>query len=451
MHCIRLSMTENPIHDKILSMKSQSTFQRAAIQGKGIAFAFILLILTLALSPLSANSTLTEAQKQLRGEQLTIKLLTVGPGDLVYLWYGHSALVVEDRAEERTLLFDYGVFDFRQDNFYRNFAAGRLIYGVMAMDAGLRYRYLEAEDRAMEEIVLDLPPAARYEVASFLISNVQPGNNTYRYHHYYNNCATKLRDIIDEAVDGQFSAWAQQTAGEMSYRDHIRRFSNGHLLMDWLLNFLQSGVIDRSITRWDDMFLPSELQQALLEFSYTDSDGVNKPIVLEHTVLNIPETRNEIPESPRRFWPVTAAAGAAAALIGLFFYFQTMQAGKGRWRILYGSFTALFSLIPSILSFGLLLMMLFTDHDVTCWNENVLVASPLLAAAGIVSIRIARGRSRNYTLQKRLFLAQAILIGIELLGKLFFRELFIQQNWMTILFILPPTLLWGVVTSRYRL
>ncbi len=416
-----------------------------------LSFLLAVLLVFLPGSPAAADSIRDIDLAREQGKHLTIKLLTIGPGDPVYLWYGHTALIVEDALRDTEILYDYGVFDFAQDNFYRNFAMGRLIYGVVASPAWFRIQLAEREKRSVSLAVLDLPPESRFKMAEFLRENVQPGNNTYLYHHYYDNCSTRIRDVIDMAVDGQFKLWAEDIDGSMSYREHIRRFSGSRYFMDWVLNFLQSGVIDKPIRRWDDMFLPSELEKALLDFSYTDADGREQAIVSSYAILSPAFERKAPPLQPPVHWPWAAGLSIVGGGIGLFLYFRYTRAGKKGWRIAYGLYSGLGGLFAGILGIGLLFMMLFTDHDVTYWNENILLASPLLFWAGLLGIRIALGKGRNTRLQRILFAVQG-LAGIGLiLVKLLFPHFFHQQNWLTIMLIVPAALIMGIPRRSYRL
>ena len=49
-----------------------------------------------------------------------IYLATMGPGDEIFLRWGHFAIVV-DYEDKKDLLFDYGNFSFAQDDFVPNF------------------------------------------------------------------------------------------------------------------------------------------------------------------------------------------------------------------------------------------------------------------------------------------------------------------------------------------
>jgi len=376
-----------------------------------LLFTLILIISAQGIFPhmAAAADQPDKAQMAERGEYLTIKILTVGQGDSVYLWYGHIAIIVEDSLRNTEVLYDYGVFNFKQDNFFRNFAMGRLIYGVVAAPAAYRISQAEYELRNMTAATLNIPPEKRYEVAIFLQENVKPGNNTYLYHHYNDNCSTRVRDVINMAVDGQLKVWAEAQPGKMSLREHIHRHSGNNFFMDWVLNFLQSDVIDTQISLWDDMFLPEELNQNLLNFYYTDASGNSVKLVSNYEVLTDFPERKEVPPEPAKYWPVGIAVGILIGFIGLILYILYFKTKSSLWRAAYGTYTACYGLLFGFFGTALLLMMIFTNQDVTFNNENVLLASPVLLWAGILGILIAvvkRNLSgcRNYYLRFKEFL-----------------------------------------------
>ncbi len=411
-----------------------------------IPTAILIMLLVIPALPLFGN---TESAESLRGNDLKIHLLTVGPGDPVYLWYGHTALIVEDALNDVEILYDYGVFDFRQDNFFRNFAMGRLIYSITASYA--RYRIQSAIDtnRTVITATLNLPPEVRYEMALFLQENVQPGNNTYLYHHYLDNCATRIRDIIDTAVNGELKEWAEAQPGRMSYREHIRRYSDSNYLMDWLLNFLQSGSIDNPISRWDDMFLPDELLKALSDFSYEDETGKLVPLLTATEQIYTAVGRVEPYRETRSFWPYALLASTLLGailllLLYLFLHRQSRLAGR-----IYGAITAITALITGTLSIGLLLMMTLTNHEVTYRNENILVLSPLMLAVGIIGCIMLF----NSTRQMRMLQVQFILMRIQAAAALaylackgIFPGFLDQQNWLTVAITLPALTIMVIVS-----
>ncbi len=391
-----------------------------------------------------------KAQMVERGEYLSIKILTIGQDDPVYLWYGHIAIVVEDSLRDTEILYDFGVFSFKQDNFYRNFTMGRLIYGVVAAPTAYRISLAKLSGRNIMIATLDIPPEKRYETAIFLQNKVKPGNNTYLYHHYYDNCSTRIRDVINMAVDGQLETWAVAKPGRMTYRDHIRRYSGNHFFMDWVLNFLQSGVIDKPITLWDDMFLPDELNANLLNFHYIDSSRNSVKLVSKYEILSEFPERGVIPSEPAEYWPAGIAVGLLAGIAGLVLCLSFFRTGKTIWRIAYGTYSALYGLLFGTLGTVLLFMMILTNHDVTFSNENVLIASPLLLWIGILGILIAAGKKKFFRLQKLLFTIQGLAGLILLILKLIASGVFYQQNWLTLSILIPSLLIMSRFWMRER-
>ena len=74
----------------------------------------------------------------------------------------------------------------------------------------LVYRYLNRSVMAQE---LDLTAAQRDSILHQIQWYAQPENVNYRYDYYRDNCATRVRDIIDNAIGGQMRAKAGELAG----------------------------------------------------------------------------------------------------------------------------------------------------------------------------------------------------------------------------------------------
>ena len=51
-----------------------------------------------------------------RGDDLEIKLVTIGPGDDLTSWWGHTAIIVEDHKFNVSRFYNYGLFSFEQEN-----------------------------------------------------------------------------------------------------------------------------------------------------------------------------------------------------------------------------------------------------------------------------------------------------------------------------------------------
>ena len=381
-----------------------------------------------------------------QGENLTLKVAVMGPGDQLYFWWGHIALVIEDADTGSSHFFDYGLFSFDNDNFFYNFAFGRLLYSCGVSSTQRNINGYKNTNRDITVYTLDIPPELRLKVRDFAETNVLPENRDYYYHHFRDNCSTRIRDIIDIATDGQFLKQYGQSPGRFTLREHVRRHTWFSPAVDWFLNFLMGQVIDTPITVWDDMFLPSEVGKRIEEFWYTDNDGVNRKLVSSIEVLNRAEGRHGVLDVPRKQWPAELAFSLVlSAIFGFFFFLQAKKIRSG--RILAGVSMSVTSLFFGIAGLLLYFMNLFTNHDYTYQNANMLFCSPVLLAGVPFGIGYAFTKDTGKlfffgVLSRLLWLLTALGIFLSMAIKLL--PAFYQQNLTDQMLMLPLSLLFAL-------
>lgn len=371
-----------------------------------------------------------------RAEDLQIKLVTIAPGSETYALWGHTAIIVEDQRLHTARFYNYGLFSFHLENFYLNFAFGRLIFEVGASDAAWELAFYSRKNREIRIQVLNLAPAKRLQMARFLENNILPENREYLYDHYFDNCSTRIRDLIDRMVDGELAA-ITGAHSPLTLREHTRRYTYQYFFMDWLLMFLMGRSIDQPINEWDEMFLPDELEKYVGRVKYRDEQGNTIPLVSDSYIHhNVPEYHGVPARAPARWLPGLfyglVLAGAALTLA----WYKKMGSKPG--RILYGLYNSLIGFLLGIPGLVLTFLMFFTDHRVTYYNENLLLANPLTALAIPLGLLAALnvGRSSSYLLYLWRLLAAAALLA--LVGKLFTSV--DQENWQSLGAILPVLL-----------
>ena len=314
-----------------------------------------------------------------QGENLTVKIAVVGPGTELYFWWGHIALVIEDSQTGQSRFYDYGLFSFDNENFFYNFAFGRLLYSCGVSNAEYNLHVYQNTNRHVVMYTLDLPPATRLRVQEFAEVNVLPENRDYFYHHFRDNCSTRIRDIIDYATDGQFMELYGNNISRFTLREQVRRHTWFSPAADWLLSFLMGQVIDTPITEWEDMFLPSEVGRNIEDFWYTDINGVNKKLVLAKETVLVSNGRPAVLDIPRKQWPAELVFSLVlSAVFGFFFYLQARNIRAG--KILAGISMSLCGFIFGVAGLLLYFMNLFTNHDYTYQNINMVYCTPLLIA-----------------------------------------------------------------------
>ena len=130
-------------------------------------------------------------------EEATISLITIGPTQqALYSAFGHSGFRVHDPNLQIDFFYNYGVFNFNQPNFYLNFARG-INYYQLGVDEYPLYRdYYIRQNRFIHEQILNLNSQQKQKIFDFLSWNALPENRLYLYDYFYDNCATRPRDVL---------------------------------------------------------------------------------------------------------------------------------------------------------------------------------------------------------------------------------------------------------------
>ena len=385
-------------------------------------------------------------------DRYEIKLAVIGPGDELYFWWGHIGLLIKDSRTGSERFYDWGIFSFDNENFFVNFAFGRLIYTCGSSPSEWNFLHYLNTNRDITLYTLDLPPEKKEEILRYAEWNIQPENKDYFYHHFDDNCATRIRDILDMALNGQFSERYGEMPGRYTFRQHVRRHTWFNPFCDWMLCFLMGKGIDRPVTVWEEMFLPAEIGNRADEFYYTAPDGSQKKLVSKIEVLNRAVKRPIVLDVPRRQWPRELAAGCLIALIFalLLFYKEKKKPAAVCWALGQGILGFFFGFMGLILFF----MTFFTNHDYTYNNINVLFVNPLLLAAlpfgiGFVRQKTPEARRKREILIKALwtyvFAFGLISILINALPSMR------QQNWVDLALIMPPAAVLSLITFKGQL
>ncbi len=379
-----------------------------------------------------------------RGEDLKIKLVTFGPGDDIPSYWGHVGIIVEDVRLQRAKIYNYGLFSFG-DGMLVNFLMGRLVFSGGAFSVPSYLNFYRKQNREIRIATLDLSANKKTELAAKLARSVLPENREYLYHHYDDNCATRIRDYIDSAVDGQFHT-VYEKPGRMTLRDHTRRYTARDPWLEMGLDFLMNDEIDRPIRVWDEMFLPDELEQAMLEFSYTDSSGTRQKLVSDYFVFYKAQ-REKTPQEVPVHWPWALLFGLLIAALGISLSLLMRKNPSGGAGTLFGAYQALLGLFFGLPGTILFLMSTFTEHTVTYWNENLFLAHPLYLILIYAGARFAYGRIKSIKEIKYFWTFQ---IGVTLFALLLkFLPAFNQHNGYVLALLLP--LIFGSYLSVFLL
>jgi len=308
------------------------------------------------------------------GAELTVSVMTMGPGAMVWERFGHNAIWIHDPVRGTDLTYNYGLFDFRQHNFILRFVRGQMWYWMAGFPADQYLEEYQRNNRSVWVQELDLPPRARLQLQEFLTWNALPENRFYHYDYYRDNCSTRVRDAIDRVVNGAVRRATAAVPEPASYRFHTQRLTaNDPLIYTGLLLALGEGV-DRPLTAWEEMFLPLKLREHLRRVTIPGPDGRPVPLVKsERTIFS--STGPAPADTPPNWLPAYLLLGSTVGALawGLSRGARRNVVARAGFLFVVAGWAVLVGLAGMILAglWGL------TDHVMAYRNENLLQMSPL--------------------------------------------------------------------------
>ncbi|MDR1094763.1 MAG: DUF4105 domain-containing protein [Spirochaetaceae bacterium] len=370
----------------------------------------------------------------------TVKMAVYGPSDEIFIWWGHAALIVEE-ANGAAFTYDWGIFDYPGDDFLAAFLQDKVRYRSAKSYTQFDIKPYFDEDRDIVVYTLDLDDAGKENIIRYAEENVLPENCWYAYDDFTDNCSTRIRDLIDMGTGGQLRARAESEKGRFTLRQHVRRFMMFHPWIDWYTGFLMGRTLDRTITAWDEMFLPVELGRYMRDFSYTGPDGQTRSLVTHTALLNQSKNRQPVLNAP----PGGLARSFCAGLFVALLFALIIRAGAKNpavSRAASGILQSAAGLFLGLSGLAMLLAPVFAGNEYLAHNNNLLFINPLFLAAvplGIIAARKRGGSVRKAEKALRvlwayLFCAALAALLLNALPSLR------QENQSAVVFVLPVAL-----------
>ncbi len=322
-------------------------------------------------------------------ETAQIHILTCGPYQSeLYSAFGHSAIRVYDKENGLDLLYNYGVFDFNQPNFYLNFARGFLNYKLAVMDYSRFRDYYIYHNRFIHEQVLNFNQSQKQQFFEFLQWNSKPENQYYYYDYFYDNCATRVRDALISTFDDKIEFDGSYIKTDYTIRELTDLYLKNQPWGDLGIDICLGLPMDKKATPNMYMFLPDYIESAFNHATIKTDSGV---VPLVKRTINTYEAEAETIDrsimTPLNVFSVILIMGILFTVFGF--------KNRKPFKLLD---IVLFSLIGLI---GLLLFVLWvaTDHNAAAGNMNILWALPTHLMAGLLLIKAKKsGWLKNYFL-----------------------------------------------------
>ncbi len=327
---------------------------------------------------------------------LQISLLTCSPGQELYSTFGHSALRVKDSSSDIDIIYNYGTFAFGPD-FYAKFIKGQLLYFVSTQNFNDFVEDYRWQNRIIVEQILMLSCREKEYLFTSLRTNALEENKYYLYNFLFDNCSTRLRDIVAKSTQEPvvFRNILPQNLPTFRNLIHVYLDKGGQHWSKLGIDLLLGSRLDNKSTSLQAMFLPDYLLKGFDKASTNQAPLVTTPkSILTMTVVF---------QSKPFFQPLVVFSVLLSIILILSFIpSNKIQRGLRIFDICF--FFAL-GLIGLLLVF----MWVGTDHALCSDNFNLLWALPTHAVASFFLYKY--NRWINYYLLATIILQVFLVIG----------------------------------------
>jgi hypothetical protein len=296
-----------------------------------------------------------------------VYLLTCGPGTETYSVYGHSALRIVIPDKRIDTVYNWGVFEFDTPNFAWKFAKGRLDYMLIAESTKgfLSDYYYEKRYVFCQRINID--PDETKKLVSLINENLKPENIKYRYDFFYDDCTTRIRDLLEKSIGENLKYPPPESGRIPTFRDMVSKYQNPYPWLNFGVDLIMGSTADKKAFFRDRMFLPidmkDELSKTVIQRSEKRIPLLQNPVVL----LNF-----EPPSVKQNFF--ISPPCIFTLVIILIIILAALIKNRKTIRIIDIIIYSVFSLLSILMIF----FNFFTDHLQMTWNLNIIWLNPFI-------------------------------------------------------------------------
>ncbi len=329
-----------------------------------------------------------------------ISLLTYSPGKKLYSVFGHSAIRIYDPMHNSDVVYNYGSFNFNQPGFYFRFLQGNLIYSLSSTQFDKVKQSLMLENRSLIETPLHLNYAEKVKLIKYLEINILPENRDYRYDFLYDNCATRIIDLLYKSTSDSLVLMPEVLPVE-TFRQLIKPY---FLERPWVrigIDLLMGIPADKTARLTEPAFLPDYLHLFVKNFQLKNAAphkfaGTD---IVHFQHYSVTDNRKLTPSMV--LWP-------------LFILFLIAMLIDSYVRFLFRKAGNIILFLTGLISLLLCYLWIFSHHSIFRFNPDLLWANPLILIAAFIK---HTHNQPSYTELKKIilwFTGILVLLGILL-------------------------------------
>lgn len=320
-------------------------------------------------------------------DSLEISLLTCSAGKESYSMFGHTAIRIQDKAEELDYVVNYGVFSFNKSFFILRFIFGLTDYCVATTSFdNFRDEYL-SEGRNIVIQRLNLSVEDKLMIVRAIQENLLPQNAVYRYNFFYDNCTTRARDILIDNIGSGVVEYGQRDKRHTTYRKMVHQWNTDSRWLRFGEDLLLGMNADTTLSFVARHFLPDSLRISFQDAQIVDKDGVSRALVdSAYTISSMTATIEDGPT-------VVTPFAVSLAILVLTIVITTLENRRKRILWLYDFLLFLVSGLAGLILFA----MIFSQHPTVSLNLQILLLNPLNLIFGFKAAKCqGKGKYSKY-------------------------------------------------------
>ena len=333
-----------------------------------------LLLLFLLLAIPQAGTSLAQAQNS-RSEildTLEASLITCSPGDKIYELYGHTAIRIHNSSNKEDWVFNFGMFSFNSPHFIWRFLRGQTDYYLAAYPFPEFVHEYIARGSSLTEQVLNLTSNETHNLLMALSKLALREDWTYRYNFLYDNCTTRARDQIEQAIIGKVVYPTEPVQnGEISYRKIIHQYTTKHPWDEFGQDLLLGSQADRPISLHQQQFAPLYMRDFADKAYIVSGNGAKRPLVKQTIDIPTQKSVSETLFSYSRLLSPTAVCSIVFLLTLLIVFHEI------RHKKICLAYDILLTALQGLSGCIIFLMVCFSTHPTVQSNWLIIWLNPI--------------------------------------------------------------------------
>ncbi len=311
-------------------------------------------------------------------DSITVSLITCYPGPEIYELCGHEAIRVRGAGIDS--VWNFGMFSFNEPNFVYRFVKGETDYLCVGYPfEWFMPEYVERGSKVVEQD-LNLNQKEARKLLHLLQTHALPQNRKYRYNYVLDNCATRISDQIDKAVDSRVIY--PDTMAFPTFREEMKHYHRNYPWYQFGIDVALGSGLDRPLREREDMFVPVEMMIKSGKAHFSDG----RRFVREERVLN--EGNSNAVLSPTPWWLSPLFVGWLTTVFAVAFCIVSLK-NQTIYRWIYFIWFLLLGLAGCLVTF----LVFFSTHEATSPNTLLLWLNPLqlIMALCVLCDKLRRG------------------------------------------------------------